>query len=177
LNYKNFFHKCSQQDLCKIFFVKKIEDIEIHEIIKKLQYLGPNAKQAEYNKELKKYFSSAGWVEEVKVSKNKHIGMKCDFYKTFNNNQVFLEIQFGKTEAILKDVCKMQIAYDEQSLDLGIVIVPLDPNQMFSERKKSISGMAYFTMVKHVLPYLHFKYPMWVIGLNPNNYTNNLKQY
>ncbi|MDP6641085.1 MAG: hypothetical protein QF381_01405 [Nitrososphaerales archaeon] len=93
--------------------------------------------------------------------------MKCDFHKTINGNQVFCETQFGKTEAVLKDVCKMQIAYDEQTLDLGVVIVPLDPNQMFSERKKSIVGMAYFNMVKQTLPHLHFKFPIWVIGLNP----------
>tara|TARA_B100001971_G_scaffold51283_1_gene46454 strand:- start:73 stop:597 length:525 start_codon:yes stop_codon:yes gene_type:complete len=167
MDYQNFFHKCSEQDLCHIFQAKKIKDTEIHKIIHDLQDLGRSAKQAEYNKALKKSFISLQWETEKPVSKNKEIGMKCDFHKTINGNQVFLETQFGKTEAILKDVCKMQIAYDEQTLDLGVVIVPLDPNQMFSERKKSIGGMAYFNMVKQTLPHLHFKFPIWVIGLKP----------
>ncbi len=92
--------------------------------------------------------------------------------KNINGNQVYLEIQFGKTEAILKDVCKMQITYNENSLDLGILIVPFEPLRMFENRKRSISGMAYFKMVKLTLPHLHVHFPIWVIGLNPINKIN-----
>ena len=93
--------------------------------------------------------------------------MKCDFKKNINGNQVYLEIQFGKTEAILKDVCKIQIAHDENSLDLGILIVPFEPLRMFENRKRSIGDIAYFKMVKTTLSHLHFRFPIWVIGLNP----------
>ena len=52
MDYQNFFHKCSEQDLCHIFQAKKIKDTEIHKIIHDLQDLGRSAKQAEYNKAL-----------------------------------------------------------------------------------------------------------------------------
>ena len=80
--------------------------------------------------------------------------------KNINGNQVYLEIQFGKTETILKDVCKMQIAYNENSLDLGILIVPFEPRRLFENRQRSIGDMAYFKMAKLTLPHLHFRFPI-----------------
>ena len=173
MEYKNyFFYECSKEDLCKIFNVKKIENTEIHSIIHFLEDRGKSAMQADYNKDFKKSFSDAGWKKEVQVSKDTHIGMTCDFQKNINGNQVYLEIQFGKTEAILKDVCKMQIAYNENSLDLGILIVPFEPRRLFENRQRSIGGMAYFKMAKLTLPHLHFRFPIWLIGLNPINKIN-----
>jgi len=66
----------------------------------------------------------------------------------------------------------MQIAYNENSLDLGILIVPFEPRRLFENRKRSIGGMAYFKMAKLTLPHLHFRFPIWLIGLNPINKIN-----
>ena len=51
MKYENYFHKCSEQDLCKIFNVKKIENTEIHSIIHFLEDRGKPAMQAAYNKD------------------------------------------------------------------------------------------------------------------------------
>ena len=169
MEYKNFFHNCSEHYLCYFFNVKKIENTEIHKAIHDLRYLGPNAKQSEYNLELKKSFNSEKWNEEEKISNDTHIRMTADFSKNFDGKQIYLEVQFGKTEALIRDICKMQIAFSEKLLTLGVIIVPYEPRHMFALRKQSISGMAYLEMGIKTLQHLPFNFPIWMIGLNPKS--------
>ena len=167
MKYENYFHNCSQEYLCYFFQVNEICDTEIHSIIQDLKYLGPNGKQRIYNEEFKKSFISKKWKKEVRISKDKDIRMTVDFSKNFNGKQVFAEVQFGKTEALLKDMCKMQIAFNEKLLTLGVIIVPHEPRHMFAGRKQAISGMAYLDMGIRTLQHLPFNFPIWMIGLNP----------
>ena len=167
MEYKNYYHNCSQEYLCYFFQVNKIDATEIHKIIKDLQYLGPTGKQVIYNDKLKNSFVSNNWKKEEKISNDKHIRMTVDFSKNFDGKQVFVEVQFGKTEALLKDICKMQIAFNEKLLTLGVIIVPYEPRHMFADRKQAISGMAYLDMGIRTLQHLPFNFPIWMIGLNP----------
>ena len=88
-----------------------------------------------------------------------------DYAKSFDNELVQIEVQFGKIESMFKDFCGFQIAYFEKRLALGIEIVMCKPNQYFSHRKKNISGMANFDIAKNTLHVIGFKCPILLVGL------------
>ena len=75
----------------------------------------------------------------------------ADFAKSFDNKLVQIEVQFGKVESMFKDFCGFKIADYENRLALGIEIVLSNPNEYFSHRKSSISGMAYFEIAQKAL--------------------------
>lgn len=93
-------------------------------------------------------------------------GWHTDFAKMYNKELVQLEVQFGKVEAMFKDFCGFRIAYSERRLSLGIEIVMSDPGSYFSQRRASISGMAYFDIAKRTLPAIGLDCPIWLIGLS-----------
>lgn len=89
-----------------------------------------------------------------------------DFCKTFARNRVYLEVQFGKKEAVLMDFCKLRIAYYEKHLSLGIEMVLVDPTGFFAHRRAAVSGMARFSVAKEILPIIGLECPIWLIGLS-----------
>ena len=90
---------------------------------------------------------------------------RADFAKLFNDKLVQIEIEFGTVESMFKDFCGFQIACYEHRLALGIEVVLSHPNQYFSHRKNSISGMAYFETAKNTLPAIGLDCPIWLIGM------------
>ena len=89
-----------------------------------------------------------------------------DFSKTFRQNRVYLEVQFGKKEALFMDFCKLRIAYYERRLSLGIEIVMCEPTRFFGHRRAAISGMADFNVAKETLPIIGLDCPIYLIGLS-----------
>ena len=89
----------------------------------------------------------------------------ADFALTYKKGIVQVEAQFGKIEAMFKDFCGFKIAYSERRLALGIEIVLCDPNRYFADRKKAISGMAYFRIAKDTLMSIGLDCPIWLIGI------------
>lgn len=92
-----------------------------------------------------------------------------DFAKTYNNNLIQIEVQFGKVESMFKDFCGFRIARFERRIALGIEIVMSDPNEYFAHRKSTISGMAYFDIAKKTLPAINLDCPIWLIGIKDNH--------
>jgi hypothetical protein len=92
-------------------------------------------------------------------------GWMADFARVFGLNRVCIEVQFGKVESMFKDFCGFRISRYEKNLALGIEIVMSDPLLYFSNRKESISGMAYFRIAKETLPVIDLDCPIWLIGI------------
>lgn len=88
-----------------------------------------------------------------------------DFAKLFNGKLAQLEVQFGKVEAMFKDFCGFKIALFERRLEIGIEIVLSDPRSYFFHRKRSISGMTYFSIAQKTLSTIGLKCPVWLIGI------------
>lgn len=88
-----------------------------------------------------------------------------DFSKTFGQHRVCLEAQFGKKEAALMDFSKLQIAYHERHLSLGIEMLMAEPRAFFRNRSASVSGMAEFSVAKEILPILGLECPVWLVGI------------
>jgi len=88
-----------------------------------------------------------------------------DFAKVVNGHLIQIETQFGKVEAMFKDFYGFKIAYYERRLSLGIEVVISKPQDYFSHRQKSVSGMAYFEIAKKTLPAIELGCPIWLIGI------------
>ena len=89
-----------------------------------------------------------------------------DFAKQFGRRRVYLEAQFGKKEAAVMDFCKLQIAYYERHMSLGIVILLEDPGSFFGHRRASVAGMASFAPAKELLPIIGLECPICLIGIS-----------
>jgi len=53
----------------------------------------------------------------------------------------------------------------DNEVSLGIEVVLSKPQDYFSHRKKSVSGMAYFEIAKKTLPAIELGCPIWLIGI------------
>ena len=102
-------------------------------------------------------------MESIEIIRDKNLRDLCltsstldtrwhsDNAKRYGNNLVQVEAQFGKMEAMFKDLCGFRIAYAERRLALGIEIVLVDPPRYFSHRKNAVGGMASFDIAKNIL--------------------------
>jgi len=91
-----------------------------------------------------------------------------DFAKQFGTSLVQIEAQFGKVEAMFKDMCGFRIAYAEKRLALGIEIVLSDPMSYFAHRKNAVGGMANFKIAKDTLTTIGIDCPIWLVGIKNN---------
>jgi hypothetical protein len=87
------------------------------------------------------------------------------FVKQFGAHCVHAELQFGNKEAAVMDPAKLQIAYYERHLSVGVVMVMLDPDRHFAHRHRSVAGMAKFHAIRELLPVLGLECPMLLIGI------------
>lgn len=117
------------------------------------------------------------FMESIEVIRNRNLRDLCltsstldtrwhaDYAKRYGNNLVQVEAQFGKVEAMFKDVCGFRIAYAEGRLALGIEIVLVDPPSYVAHRKSAVGGMASFDLAKDTLATIGLECPIWLIGI------------
>ncbi|NLH46529.1 MAG: hypothetical protein GX451_10475 [Acholeplasmataceae bacterium] len=177
---QHYFYNCSQDH------INRIDRNLFSDIVNTIQTLEKREKQSEINEDILISLAKQGWSFDtvpssrsvLKRSNNRRLCLTSftleanwhsDFAKVFNqdSNQelVQLEVQFGKVESMFKDFCGFKIAYFERRLALGIELVMNDPNKYFANRKKSVSGMAYFDIAKQTLPAIGLNCPIWLIGI------------
>jgi hypothetical protein len=89
----------------------------------------------------------------------------ADFGKQFDAGIVQIETQFGKMEALFKELCGFRMAYAERRLALGIEIVMVNPGGYFARRKSAASGLARFKMAKDTLNTIGLDCPIWLVGI------------
>ncbi|MFB6225344.1 MAG: BglII/BstYI family type II restriction endonuclease [Candidatus Paceibacteria bacterium] len=107
-----------------------------------------------------KYFrdelTDKGWDHKGKVKKK--LGMRFGLRK----NRLQIEPQFSNVARYYSDIFKLQLAYNEDDIDAGILIVPTKQhaNQLGS-------NLAYFERAKEELVESKPMYtvPIWVIGV------------
>ena len=175
----HFFYNCSQE------YVTSIDHNLYLEISDTLNSLPKRTTQSEINHDIFSSLVRKGWsfdaippdtdlLDEKKMNNRKlcltsstlNAGWHSDFAKSYDSGLVQLEVQFGKVEAMFKDFCGFRIAYYERRLALGIEIVMSNPGEYFADRKKAISGMAYFDIAKRTLPAIGLDCPIWLIGIS-----------
>lgn len=173
---QDYFYNCSKE------YISKINAQLYNEVTAIVESLIKRNTQAEINKDFLIGFSNKKWAFDSAPSDLSHLKKMnnrtlcitsstlnarwhCDFAKIFDSNLVQLEVQFGTVESMFKDFCGFRIAYYEKRIALGIEIVMSEPNKFFSQRKDSISGMAYFEIAKQTLPAIGLNCPIWLVGI------------
>lgn len=89
----------------------------------------------------------------------------ADFAKRHCGGLVQIEAQFGTVESMFKDFCGFRIAYYERRLALGIELVLVSPNLFFSQRKNSVTGMAYYDIAVKTMMAIGLDCPIWLVGI------------
>lgn len=89
----------------------------------------------------------------------------ADFGKQFDAGIVQIETQFGKMEALFKELCGFRMAYVERRLALGIEIVVVNPGDYFTRRRSPANGLARFETAKDALTAIGLDCPIWLVGI------------
>ncbi len=170
MKFKSIFYNCSEEYVCReVFGISGTNQTEPAKIVQEVKWDTRIVKQSDYNILFNKTFLKYNW--KSKYSYDYGLGkFEVDFCKTVRTRDVFVEIQFGKTEASLKDLAEFQIAYNNKVINLGILIIPEKPREFLPNRDpKAIGGMAYLGYIENILPKLKYDAPIWIIGLLPTN--------
>ena len=92
------------------------------------------------------------------------LGLRGDFVR----NRVFVEVEFGNTASIFRDLFKFQVANRSGAGDVAALIVATERFARFFD-----SGVATFESVRRLLPYLSvgIQMPIWIVGIEPSEFS------
>jgi hypothetical protein len=138
------------------------EVTEIEECITGIPWGRPT--QAVYNSDFEREFKSRGWQRQPQLFAAK----KGDFKK----NGVLVEVQFGNSATVFRDLYKFHYCYTHGDIDLGVLILPTSPKEFFPHRPKSVHNMADFDFADRHFKELVLSIPVLLIGLQsePGDY-------
>lgn len=110
----------------------------------------------------------SGWDYHPLATAIENSKLAADFRKTFKNLTIQAEVQFGNMSRWYSDIFKLQTAYSQSLVNVGLSIVP-----MRSLACKIDSNVVSFERVVRELPAadLSITLPILVIGLEPDDNT------
>jgi hypothetical protein len=116
--------------------------------------------QKELNRWFKKEFTDRLWKPGPYVMGTAdETGLAADFRK----DKIQVEVQFGNIARAFYDVFKMQVGFQSDQMDVGVLIVP-------DQKLSKITGqnIASFERIKRELEIAHttITLPIWIIGLS-----------
>lgn len=117
------------------------------------------------NKDLDEALRARGWDHQPYASDEifaiTNDRSKGDFVK----NEVFVEVEFGNTASLFRDLFKFQLASREHKGKAAVLVVPYRGLSRFHD-----SGVTNFEKVERILEYmsLTIQMPTWIVGLKPN---------
>jgi len=166
MKYKESYFFCSQHLLSNVAEVQEV--FSFIDAIKwlpefkieqdSIQYKNKTA----YNKAFDIEFLKYNWIQNSIFSDDpKSIG-------EYKKNDVFVEIQFGKSETIYRDYYKFHNGFAKNLISLAILIVPTTPKDFFPLRSR-VSNFAEFDFANRVFKLLPIPVPILLIGLLPEN--------
>jgi hypothetical protein len=150
------------------------EIIELYNTIEKIQWTPdfkftlkdkPYSHQSGYNKILEVKLEEKGWELQPFLHRDNKLGLKGDFKK----NSIFVEVQFGNSSTIYRDYYKFHYGLTYDLLDIGVLVVPVNPKKFFPTRPNSVVNMAEFNLAKRTFNNLTIPVPILLIGLLPEN--------
>jgi hypothetical protein len=110
----------------------------------------------------------AGWLYHPLATAIENSKLAADFRKTFDHVTIQAEVQFGNMSRWYSDIFKLQTAYSQSLVDIGLSIVP-----MGSLARQIDSNIVSFERVVRELPSanLSITLPILVIGIEPDEET------
>lgn len=109
-----------------------------------------------------------GWLYHPLATRIRQSRLAADFRKAFPNITIQAEVQFGNMSRWYSDIFKLQTAYSQSLIDLGLSIVP-----MGVLGRRIDSNIASYERVLRELPSanLSITLPILVIGVEPDEDT------
>ena len=126
------------------------------------------------NAELDELLRPQGWLRQpfaaVEVDGRLDTSLRGDFAK----NRVFVEVEFGNSAAMYRDLFKFQIASRSRVGDVAVLIVATDKLARFFDQ-----GITTFEQVETLLPYMAIgiQMPVWIVGLEPESFQEVKSRY
>lgn len=110
----------------------------------------------------------AGWLYHPLATAIENSKLAADFRKRFEHVAIQAEVQFGNMSRWYSDIFKLQTAYSQSLIDIGLSIVP-----MGSLARQIDSNIVSFERVVRELPSanLSITLPILVIGIEPDEET------
>ena len=131
--------------------------------------------QAALNLVLEDRLRTAGWSVEP-VAAGSPLGTPADLYLRgdFVKERVFVEVEFGNSASLYRDLFKFQIASRSGVGEVGVLVVATAQLAKFFD-----SGVATFEQAASLLPYMRIgiQMPTWIIGIGPANWTPIRNRY
>jgi Restriction endonuclease BglII len=92
----------------------------------------------------------------------------------FERNGVFVEVEFGNTASLFRDLFKFQVANRERKGEVAVLITGTRMLMKFHD-----SGVATFEKMKSMLPYLavSIQMPIWIVGIEPSGWDRIRHRY
>ena len=115
--------------------------------------------QTAYNKRFGIEFQELGWEVQPRLPESPRL------IGDFKKNLVFVEVQFGNSATLYRDVCKFQFGLQNGLLSMSVLIVPVNPKDFFPTRPQSVANMAEYDLVLRCFTVLPISVPTMVIGL------------
>ncbi|TDQ82019.1 restriction endonuclease BglII [Dongia mobilis] len=109
-----------------------------------------------------------GWKYHPLATAIKNSNLAADFQKQFGNLTIQAEIQFGNMARWYSDIFKLQAAYSNSLIQLGLLVVP-----MAEMAKVTDSNVAQFERASRELPAanLSITLPIMLVGLEQDAHT------
>ena len=131
--------------------------------------------QAAWNLHLDQTLREAGWQSQPFVL-GEPTGSALDSYLQgdFAKNRVFVEVEFGNTASLFRDLFKFQIAGRSRVGDIGVLVVASSNVARFFD-----SGVATFEQAVNLLPYMSIgiQLPIWIVGLDLDDWESVKSRY
>lgn len=131
--------------------------------------------QGALNRELHTALRSIGWMAEP-IASGRPLGTKADIALRgdFAKAGVFIEVEFGNTASLYRDLFKFQIANRSNTGEVAVLIVATSGLARFFD-----SGVATFEHAVSLLPSMRIgiQMPIWIIGIEPPSWEKIQKRY
>jgi hypothetical protein len=131
--------------------------------------------QAALNRELHARLRDRAWTAEP-VAAGAPLGTPADLALRgdFAKNGVFVEVEFGNSASLFRDVFKFQIASRSNTGEVGVLIVATAQMAKYFD-----SGVTTYEQAVNLIPYMRIgiQMPVWVIGIEPADWTHVEQRY
>jgi Restriction endonuclease BglII len=131
--------------------------------------------QGRLNQLLHDQLRDAGWVAEP-VAAGSPLGAPADLSLRgdFAKEGVFVEVEFGNSASLYRDLFKFQIASRSGAGEVAILITATAQLAKFFD-----SGVATFEQAAGLLPYMRIgiQMPVWIVGIEPTSWEPVKERY
>ena len=131
--------------------------------------------QAGLNDHLDERLTALGWSRQTYVL-GRPAGTPLDTFLKgdFEKRGVFVEVEFGNTASLFRDLFKFQVAGQSRVGQVGVLVLARGSVAKFFDQ-----GVATFEQAVNLLPYMHvaLALPTVIVGLDVNDWSRIERRY